>query len=162
MKKLTENMWNEVLAYNETKEAEILENGVTLEDYMLCATELVENKNNIVITGLKSLKAKSQNVAKAFAEGHPLTDTMFNSKTDAMFIDACIVEGEFHKENYLYEAVLKTDISEYDRFNVKDVHTQVGLVKEICVKQIDGAINDANFARDEYIAYTKSNEGMKK
>lgn len=54
MKKLTENMWNEVLAYNETKEAEILENGVTLEDYMLCATELVENKNNIVITGLKS------------------------------------------------------------------------------------------------------------
>ena len=30
MSKLTEDMWNEVLSYHETKEDEIMENGVTL------------------------------------------------------------------------------------------------------------------------------------
>lgn len=162
MTKLTADMWNEILVYNETKEVEIFEKGVCIDDYMLCANQLLQNKNPIVNTGLKSLTAKAQNIAKAFAEGKPLTESLFNSKTDAMFIDACIVEGEFYKENFLFQALLKTDISDYEKLNAQDLHTQVGIAKQVCVKQIDGAINDANFARDEYLAYEKSNQGMNK
>lgn len=160
MKDLTENMWNEFLIRHEAKEAEMMEDGISVEEYMMCAEELISAKNVIVNTGLKSLSFKSQNVAKAYAEGRPLTETMYKSKTDAMVIDAAVVEGEFYKEQSWFNQVLASDISEADRFTVNDTHNQVLLRKEICVKHIDGALNDAKFAHDEYIAYTKSNEGM--
>ena len=162
MKDLTENMWNEFLIRNEAKETEMMEDGISVEEYMMCAEELINAKNVIVNTGLKSLGIKSQNIAKAYAEGKPINETMYKSKTDAMVVDAAVVESEFYKELSWYKQVLTSGISEADKFTVEDAHAQVLLRKDICVKHIDGAFNDAKLSHDEYEAYVKSNEGMRK
>ncbi len=149
MSKLTENMWNEVLSYHETKENEIMENGVTLDEYMEVANAIINKNNPIINTGIKSLKIKSQNLAKTLAEGKYISDSVYNSKTDAMFIDACVVEGEFYNENNLYKLARHQLESEFELEQCDDIHNQVLAVKNECVKTINGAITDVQCAREE-------------
>lgn len=153
MSKLTEDMWNEVLSYHETKEDEIMENGVTLAEYAEFANAIITKNNPIINTGLKSLSIKSQNLARILANDGKMSESLYNSKTDAMFIDACVVEGEFFSENNLYNLARKSLETDSDIEYCEDLHSQVLNIKKECIDKIDAAIKDVKGALEDSQSY---------
>ncbi len=155
-KKLTNKMWNTV------KGKTIEENNIDVKvEHTLLATSLINETNTSVNTAYADMVEVSNALCSKIANGENWTMPEYNSTMDKVFMDACIIEGEFTEEKRLYELTKEFAKTDIQIETAKDLHSQVVEKQKKYTKAIDGATENPELLKHEYMASRDDNFSKK-